>query len=112
MFQELFRRSRQIQQHLASPLLNERLQFLSHCAEHGAARRTLRNLASYQLILLDQLNLSGTRRITPTEIGAAAKRWAQHQTDVYRLKDAPLPRSTTHFVWHATQWLSFLGRLG
>ncbi len=111
MFQELFKRPRQIRRHLAGPLLDERLQFLSHCAEHGAARSTLRNLASCQLILIDQLNLSETRRITHTEIEAAAERWAQHQADLRGMEDAPLPRSITRFIWHATQWLDFLGRL-
>jgi integrase/recombinase XerD len=111
MFKELFKRPREIRRHLAGPLLNERLQFLSHCAAQGAAQSSLRKLASHQLILIDQLNLSEGRKITRTEIEAAAKRWAQRQADPHGMGNAPLPRSTTRFIWHATQWLDFLGHL-
>jgi hypothetical protein len=89
MFQELFKRPREIRRHLASPLLDERLQFLSHCAAQGTARSTLRNLASHQLMLIDQLGLSERRRITRTEIEAAAKRCAQCQADLRGMEDAP-----------------------
>jgi integrase/recombinase XerD len=110
MFQKLFKRSSEIRRHLAGPLLDERLQFLSHCAEHGAARSTLRNLALHLLILTDQLNLSEMRRITRAEIEAATILWAQHQADLRGIEDATLPRSITRLIWHATQWLDFLGR--
>jgi len=111
MFQELFKRPHEIRRHVAGPLLNERLQFLSHCAAQGAARSSLRNLASHLLILVDQLDLSERRRITRTEIEAAAKGWAQRQPDLHGTEDAPLPKSTSRFIWHATQWLDFLGCL-
>lgn len=111
MFQELFKRPREIRQHLVGPLLDERLQFLSHCAAQGAARSTLRNLASHQLALTDQVDLSEKRKIDLTEIEAAARRWAQRQADQRGMKDVLSPRSISRFIWHATQWLNFSDRL-
>lgn len=111
MFQKLFERPHAIQRHFSGPLLDERLQFLTHCAERGSARRTLRDLAFYQLILIDQLSLLEARPITRSEIEAEAERWAQHKADLCGVKDGPLPKSRARFIMYATQWLGFLGRL-
>jgi hypothetical protein len=80
MFQKLFERPHAIKKQLTGTLLEERLQFLAHCNEHGAARSTLREIAIYQLIVIDRLNLVDVGIITRTEIEAAAECWAQRQT--------------------------------
>lgn len=111
MFQKLFERPHAIKKQLTGPLLEERLHFLAHCTEHGAARRTLREIAIYQLIVIDYLKLLDVGTITRSEIEAAAECWAQRQTGFSRLRDKPSPFSKARLIKHATHWLSFLGRL-
>jgi len=45
MFDELFRSPAVVQRHLSSPLLQERLEYLQHCANQGYRLTTLRELA-------------------------------------------------------------------
>jgi site-specific recombinase XerD len=112
MFQRLFACPHSIQRYLASPLLTERLQYLRYLAEDGAARKTLQGVAHYQLILVDQLNLSEVRTITRPEIEAAAERWACYQAVSRGMKkDAPTSEPKATFIRHATRWLDFLGLL-
>jgi site-specific recombinase XerD len=111
MFQKLFKRPHAIKKQLTGPLLEERLQFLVHCEEHGAARSTLREIAIYQLIVIDCLKLLHKGIITLTEIEAAAECWAQRQTRFSRLRDKPSPFPKARLIKHARHWLSFLGRL-
>ena len=112
MFQELFERPHAIQRQLTSPLLEARLRFLSHCAEHGAAKSTLREMALYQLIVIDYLKLPDAGAITTAEIETASEHWAQHQADFsLDCKGKPSPLSKDRFIKHATHWLCFLGRL-
>ena len=111
MFQKLFERPHAIQRQLTGPLLEARLHFLIHCAEYGAVQSTLREIAHYQLIVIEHLKLPDTGAITHAEIEAAAERWAQRQAGFLSLKHAPSPLSKARFIRHATHWLCFLGRL-
>jgi site-specific recombinase XerD len=111
MFEKLFERPHAIQRKLSGPLLEARLQFLRHCAEHGAAQSTLREIAHYQLIVIDYLKLQDRETITPAEIEAAAERWMQRQAGSPRLKGSSSPLSKSRFIRHATHWLGFLGRM-
>ena len=54
MFDELFRSCAVVQRQLSSPLLQERLEYLQHCANQGYGLTTLRGLGSESLTL-DQL---------------------------------------------------------
>lgn len=111
MFEKLFERPHAIQRQLTSPLLETRLRFLRHCAEHGAAKSTLREIAHYQLIVIDYLKLSDKGAITHEEIKAAAELWAQQQAVSLGVKDTHSPLSKIRFIKHATHWLGFLGRI-
>lgn len=111
MFQQLFERPHAIQRQLDAPLLQARQLYLAHCATQGMARRTLREIAFYQLIAIDYLELADEGVITPAEITAAAARWARRSPQTSSLKDAASPLSQARFIKHATHWLDFLGRL-
>jgi integrase/recombinase XerD len=111
MFQKLFERPHAIKKQLTGPLLEDRLHFLAQCAEHGAARSTLREIAIYQLIVIDRLKLLDAGIITRAEIEATAECWAQRQTGFSHPRDNPSPFSKARFIKHATHWLRFLGRL-
>jgi len=110
MFQTLYEHPHALKHHLTAPLLHERSRFLTHYAELGAARATLRRIACYQLAIIDYLKLSEMRAITCTEIEAAAERWAYYQASV-RGKDGFLTYPKRLFMTHCTHWLDFLGFL-
>ena len=47
-----------VQRHLSSPLLQERLEYLQHCANQGYSVSTLRQLAADLLLILNLLGLA------------------------------------------------------
>jgi len=58
MFDKLFRSRAVVRRHLSSPLPQERLRYLQHCANQGYSLTTLRQLAAHLLLIqnpLDQL---------------------------------------------------------
>ena len=57
MFEELFTRRAAIASHHATPLLEERLRYLVHCAQAGTRRGTLRAIAAHQANLVRLLDL-------------------------------------------------------
>jgi integrase/recombinase XerD len=111
MFQQLFERSHALQRQLTSPLLEERIRYLGHCAQQGSVRRTLREIATYLLVVVRYLRLTDQRKVSQREIEAATARWAQHQSKLYPRKGS-FPRwSKARFRRYAVRWLSFLGWL-
>jgi len=57
MFDRLFPRHQTRERHITSPLLQERLDYLRHCAEEGYAPTTLRPLATDLLLIQNLLGL-------------------------------------------------------
>ncbi|MBK8576450.1 MAG: site-specific integrase [Elusimicrobia bacterium] len=111
MFQQLFERPHALQRQLTSPLLDDRLRYLTHRAEQGALPRTLREIALYLLIVLKHLPLTNHHPVTLLEIEKAATRWSQRQTRRLHRTGQSLQNSKNRFRRHATRWLSFLFRL-
>jgi len=58
MFDKLFRSRAVVQRHLSSPLLQERLEYLQHCANQGYSLTTLRELAADRLLIQNLLGLA------------------------------------------------------
>jgi integrase/recombinase XerD len=108
MFQRLYEEPHALKRHLTAPLLDERLRYLTHWAERGAARETLRITACYLLVVIDQLKLSEMRTITSSELEAAAERWAQYRAG---LRGVFSPWSKLCFIRFGIHWLDFLGWL-
>jgi len=77
MINQLFEHPYALNRYLTGPLLEKRLAYLRHCAEQGFAQSSLRLIAHYQLVVTDYLDLQTARAVTPSEIEAAADRWAQ-----------------------------------
>jgi len=111
MLNQLFKYPRVLNRYLTSPLLDMRLAYLRYCAGQGFSQLSLQRIAYYQLIITNYLSLQSTGAVTPSEIEAAADRWA---------KDPVLRRNTNisfslcardRFIQNATNWLRFLGRL-
>lgn len=111
MFEQLFERPHALARQRNGPLAEERLRYLTHCADLQMAQRTLRGIAIYILIVARDLQLANRpgERITGAEIETAADRWANRQPR------PPIMRGTHYarlrFIGHATRWLTFLGRL-
>jgi integrase/recombinase XerD len=109
LFSHLFKRPNAVERYRTTPLAEARLRYIEHCAEEGAARRTLRKIAAYQLVMVDYLDLSTGGEVSPEQIETAADRWVSRQPAYHSHKDARASR--VYFVAQAKRWLEFLGRL-
>ena len=109
MFDQLFTCRRTVQRYIAAPLTDQRVRYLHHCAAQGAARRTLRTVAAYQLAVIRTMNVRPAGEIHSAEIHAAAERWAARTPPYHSRKTAVGGRRV--FTATATRWLRFLGRL-
>jgi integrase/recombinase XerD len=109
MFNLIYRYRGTAARHEAAPLVEERIRYLAHCQEQGAARGTLKLTAQTMLAIINELNLKAEGQIRVSQIIVAADRWATREPRHYNVKHARKARS--HFISVATQWLQFLGRL-
>src|SRR5258708_1404991 len=109
MFDQLFNRPRALKRHTTAPLVEERLRYLSHCAEHGTRKSSLRRIAQAQLMIIEQLGLTAEVKVTSKHIEAAANRWAALDPPQRQSKD--FRKARLRFISVATRWLRFLGHL-
>jgi integrase/recombinase XerD len=109
LFADLFKRPSAVERYQNAPFAESRLRYLRHCAEEGAARRTLRKIAAYQLIIMDCLDLTSGSEVHPEQIEAAADQWVSRQPAYHSQKDARASRVC--FMAQAKHWLHFMGRL-
>jgi site-specific recombinase XerD len=109
LFAQLFKRPSAVERYQTAPLAESRLRYLRHCAEEGAAQRTLRKIAAYQLILVDCLDLVTAKKVRSEQIDDAADRWISRQPAYHSQKDARASRVC--LIAQAKHWLRFLGRL-
>jgi integrase/recombinase XerD len=111
MFEQLFERPHALARQQNGPAAEERRRYLAHCAERQMARRTLRLIAIYILIVANALRLADRpgELITRAEIEAEADRWANRRPRPPGMRSVRL--SWLRFTGHATRWLTFLGRL-
>jgi integrase/recombinase XerD len=111
MFEQLFERPHALARQWNGPAVEERLRYLAHCAEQQMARRTLRLIATYILIVAKSLRLADRpgELITRAEIEAEADRWANRQPKPPGMCSVRL--AWLRFTGNATRWLNFLGRL-
>jgi len=111
MFEQLFVRPHALARQLSGPVFEERLRYLTHCAEEQMAQRTLRGIAIYLLIVAKALRLADRpgELISRAEIEDAADRWANRRPKPPNMRSARL--AWLRFTGHATRWLAFLSRL-
>lgn len=109
MIDQLYKSSRAVERHLAAPLLDERLRYLSHRGALGSTKNSLRLIAPYLLVFIDYLHLESNTEISIEQINKAADQWISRQ---------PQHQSATHyrdarelFICYAKDWLRFLGLL-
>jgi hypothetical protein len=103
MFDQFFTRAHAHARHLNSPLLQERLDYLSHCAEHGYQIRTLRERAQTLLCIQKLLKLAvSSNAIAPATIEMIVNRAFRARMSGARRKQ---------IVSVAIDWLDFMKRL-
>lgn len=109
MFDQLFKSPRAIDRHSKSPLFEERLRYLAHCAEQGSTRSSLRLIAQHLLVFIDLLDLEAGDEVSLEQIHSAAIKWVGSQPYAHNMTDCWYGRM--RFISDAKQWLGFLGRL-
>jgi integrase/recombinase XerD len=110
MFDQLFFRPDVLTRHLSAPLIDERRQYLTHCAAQGMSRSTL--CVKARLLLSIEKYLSLRRRpeetISLPEIKRAASRWSNHNGLSAKTRYAE--ESRQYFVREASRLLTSLNR--
>ena len=109
MFEELFTRRAAIARHHATPLFEQRLRYLVHCAQAGTRRGTLRAVAAHQANLVRLLDLHEGERVSMTRIETAARQWSL--PGGRRCTTAADPDARRRFFGHAVRWLRFVDML-
>jgi integrase/recombinase XerD len=108
MFETVFN-PRAAHRHRLAPLLREREEFLTHLQRRGTGRGCLRTYASRLNQIVRFLKLKKPRRVRPSEIKNAARRWAHYQGKHRHLAAGTWSEPT--FVWLAKRWFRFHGKL-
>ena len=108
MFETLFRYPRVLARQVSGPCTEDRRRYLTHCAEQGYARTTLKALANELLVVAERLSLEAGS-VTLPEIKVAANRWARFQQRRHRSEGMRWSRE--RFVQSAKAWCQFLGYL-
>lgn len=109
MFENLFERSHTIEKYRSAPLYEDRLRYLVHVADGGAAPRTLYGIAYFQLNLVRLLDLREGERVTLPRLAAVAD--AQFDRKGYSGGRGTRSRASSEFLGHALRWLRFLDRV-
>ena len=105
MFEDLFPNSRVLARYRDAPLFEDRLRYLTHCADAGARDSTLRKIAGHQLHLARLLDLPPKQGISMGRIEDAAQAWAQ--PGERRSRQPATQEARTRFVGHAVRWLRY-----
>jgi integrase/recombinase XerD len=98
-----------LERHSGSPLLDERLGYLAHCAARGSTKSSLRLIAQPLLVFVDYLPLAAADAVSVEQIHAAAELWVGRQPHPPNVTEYRYGRM--RFISDAKQWLSFPGRL-
>src|SRR5437899_10552944 len=104
MFDELFRSPAVVQRHRSRPLLQERLEYLQHCANQGYRLTTLRELAADLLLIQNLLGLAtSSDLLSLADVQAGVSRWVDRRPRHFKHKNGRrgreqiLPRAVSGF---------------
>lgn len=109
MFERLFPRRETRLRHITSPLAQERIDYLQHCAYLGYSPATLRSLATDLLLVQDLLDLHAScEKLDHTAVEARLVKWAAREPRYGSYKNG---RGHDRISRRATRWLLFMDRL-
>jgi site-specific recombinase XerD len=110
MFDQLFASRQARQRHNTSPLLQERLDYLHHCAGQGYSPTTLRPLATDLLLIQNLLGLSeSSQKLDPATVKAAIEKWTAREPKYFSYKNGR--RGRENLPQRAMGWLRHMDRL-
>src|SRR5260370_16504932 len=110
MFDRLFPRHKTRERHITSPLFQERLDYLQHCAAEGYASTTLRPLATDLLLIQDLLDLpESSQKLEPATVRAAIEKWATREPKYFSHKNGR--RCRENLPQQAIRWLLYMDPL-
>ncbi len=111
MFDRLFQHPWVLARQRNGPLAEERLRYLSHCAEQQMSHRTLRGIARYTLLAAEFLHLAkrSGEAISRHEVEIKVDRWLARRSR--RSTAQQIRLLGVDFKSHVIRWLAFLGRL-
>lgn len=109
MFDTLFHYPSVLARHSEGPFAVEREQYLQFCASGGTAQSTLLGMASELLVIASRIDLTGSRIVSMAEICIAADQWVGYQRRQHHITSIKYSRE--RFIYTATSWCRFLGRL-
>jgi len=108
MLDQIYSRKEYLRRHLDAPLLKEREEFLSHLSRLGTDRVPMQSMASWLLRIIKILKLKRLRDVDMSEIARAARKLARHKGSKRTTPGRPV---ALLFIYAATKWLRFHGRL-
>ena len=109
MFEDLFERPRTIEKYRSAPLYEDRLRYLIHVADAGAAPLTLRRIANCQLNLVRLLDLRDGETVTLSRLTAVAE--ARFGREACSGGRQTRSKPSSEFLGCALRWLRFLDRV-
>ena len=109
MFEDLFERPHAIEKYRSAPLYEDRLRYLVHVADGGAAPRTLYKIAYCQLNLVRLLDLREGETVALSQLTAVAE--ARFDREEHPGGQRAHSRASRDFLGHALRWLRSLGRV-
>ena len=109
MFENLFERPHTIEKYRSAPLYEERLRYLVHVADGGAAPPTLYKIAYCQLNLVRLLDLREGETVTLPQLTAVAD--ARFDREGHSGDQKIRSRASSDFLGYALRWLRFLDRV-
>ncbi len=110
MFDQLFASRQARQRHNTSPLLQERLDYLHHCAGQGYSPTTLRPLATDLLLIQNLLGLpESSQKLDPATVTAAIEKWTAREPKYPSYKNGR--RGRENLPQRAICWLRYMDRL-
>jgi integrase/recombinase XerD len=110
LFDQLFRRRQARQRHTTSPLMQERLGYLQHCADQGYSAVTLRFIAADLLLIQTLLGLSeSSEKIDQPAVKAAIEKWTAREPKHFNHRNGR--RGRENLTQRAIRWLRYMDRL-
>lgn len=110
MLDQIIKRTYYLNKHLEAPFLKERQDYLTHYANKGLCRSSLKSIADYLLRVIQFLHLKKSGVITLETIEDAALEWAKYQFN-HPMKKAFSETGRKRFIWFSIDWLRSMNRL-
>ena len=109
MFENFMRRRHNLACHRQGPYSEERQRYIAHLLEEGRSLHRLKQIVGLLLAIAQRISLE-QGAVTMAQIESAAEHWLQTRSRSYASAKGR-HTAKTGFMFQATSWLRFLGRL-